>query len=346
LEKIDTAFHYIKDNIKWNGVNSLYVSSKYKNNFLKDHSGNSSEINLALVSLLKRIGINAYPVVLSTRDNGRLQQFSPSLAKLNYVVCYVKFGTVDMLLDATQEKLIPGILPKKCLNGNGWLIDDGNGFWIDLSPKHKYKVKQYTQIKLNKDNYFEAQVNRTHYDYAYLEWAEKINQYADQITYKSSLMDEFPSIDILTHTIKKDNSENLNSSELISVDMSNYVDEIDDEYIINPHPLTKFADNPFKSNTRKFPVDLNYQIEESSIIVLQLPDGYRVKKIPEPVNLKGLDGDLDFTFFCQENGANINIICKIKVNRSIFSEKEYHLIKSFFSTISDKYNDPIVLTKI
>ena len=346
IEKINIAYQYIKDNIKWNGSNSIYVSGSYRNNFSNDHNGNSAEVNLALVSLLNKADINAYPVVLSTRDNGLLMSFRPSLSKLNYVVCYVKFGELELLLDATQEELVPGILPKKCLNGKGWLVDKSYGFWVDLLGSNKLKSKQYVQIAMNDEGNFEATVRNDNYDYAYLNWVDDVKEHDNGKTYEAHLKDEFPDIDILEYIIKKDNKKALNSSESLVIDITNQVDDLGDEYIINPHVMAKYASNPFQSENRKYPVDINNIIDESTTVVVQIPQGYTAKDIPESINIKGLNDALSFVFLSQVVGSNVNINCKIEVTRTVFTEDEYHIVKSFFSEISKKFNESINLQKI
>lgn len=344
LEKIDAAYNYIRENIKWNQVNSLVASRGYRSNFEKNHSGNSADINLMLIGLLNKIGITTYPVVLSTRDNGLLREFTTSINKLNYVVGYIENGTTKMLLDATSDNLKPGILPEKCLNGKGWLINDNTGTWIDLVGAHKKKVKQYVQIALNEDGFFEAKVNETKYDYTYLDWVKVREQHHEEGAYLSHLRTVYPDLELLDYKVKKINAEKLNVAEVVTIDMSNNVDDLGDEFIINPYLLTKIVNNPFKLASRKYPLDLSSPIEESATIVLQIPDGYQVKTIPASVKLTGSD-DVSFTFLSQQTNGYLNISYKLQVNKSVFVDSEYAVFRQFHSQIVNKLNESIYLQK-
>ena len=140
--KVDTAFAYVRSQIHWNEQKRLYISDPDYNNFVKDHSGNSAEINLTLVALLNKMNIKAYPVVLSTRNNGKLLRYRPNISRLNYVVAYVQES--GMLLDAANASTVPGMLPDYCLNGEGLVIDDNSDElnWVSLTSNFKHLETQ------------------------------------------------------------------------------------------------------------------------------------------------------------------------------------------------------------
>ncbi len=82
---------------------------------------------MMLYQLLKKLDVRCAPVALSTRSNGALNQFYPTLYKLNYLVIRARGGDKDYLLDATDELLPAGMLPERCLNHSGRLIDNEDG---------------------------------------------------------------------------------------------------------------------------------------------------------------------------------------------------------------------------
>ena len=84
-EKFNTIIDYVKDNYSWNGIHGKYTS-KSPANFEKEKTGNSSEINLFTVGLLRSAGLQAHPVLLSTRSNGKIKMDYPLLDAFNYVV--------------------------------------------------------------------------------------------------------------------------------------------------------------------------------------------------------------------------------------------------------------------
>jgi hypothetical protein len=65
----------------------------------KDKTGNVAEINLMLTAML-RYGLNANPVLVSTRSNG-IAMF-PNRTAFNYVIAAVENGGNYTLLDASD----------------------------------------------------------------------------------------------------------------------------------------------------------------------------------------------------------------------------------------------------
>ncbi|MCK4500280.1 DUF3857 domain-containing protein, partial [Candidatus Babeliales bacterium] len=111
IEKGKYAYELVRKQIAWNNSKRLYAYKKLNYVFNTKKSGNCSEINLTLVALLDKIELKAYPVVLSTRDNGILSPLSPSIRKLNYVIASVEINGETYLLDATDRHVPFGVLP-------------------------------------------------------------------------------------------------------------------------------------------------------------------------------------------------------------------------------------------
>ena len=85
-EKLKAAYEKIKA-IKWNDVNNVTASTNSLGAVYKDKLGTSADINLMLIKLLQRLDFDVFPIVSSTRSNGQLSYISPSLNKLNYILC-------------------------------------------------------------------------------------------------------------------------------------------------------------------------------------------------------------------------------------------------------------------
>lgn len=69
--KLETIVNYIKSNYNWNGNYDKFAYKTIKD-FLKEKTGNSANINLFLYSLLSASGLEVYPVIISTRNHGKI----------------------------------------------------------------------------------------------------------------------------------------------------------------------------------------------------------------------------------------------------------------------------------
>src|SRR5690606_12665800 len=99
-EKTEAIFDFVKNRMTWNerygydtrdGVEKAYAN----------RTGNVAEINLMLVAMLRMAGLEANPVLLSTRKNGKAP--FPSRMRLNYVIASVMVDNKLQLLDATYK---------------------------------------------------------------------------------------------------------------------------------------------------------------------------------------------------------------------------------------------------
>ncbi|UOQ76128.1 DUF3857 and transglutaminase domain-containing protein [Hymenobacter sp. 5516J-16] len=95
--------------VGYSGTASLYARATPKR-VLETRQGNAAEINLLLVRLLREAGLEAQPLLLSTRSHGRIQTELPVLSQFNYVAAHVILpGNKELVLDATDPTL-----PRSC----------------------------------------------------------------------------------------------------------------------------------------------------------------------------------------------------------------------------------------
>ena len=103
LEKRMAAIHsYVNQHFSWNRLNSKYAQDGIKEVWEKQ-KGNSGEINLLLINLLKSADIDAYPLLVSERTNGKVTTDYPILDQFNKTLAYVQLGNKNYVIDGTDE---------------------------------------------------------------------------------------------------------------------------------------------------------------------------------------------------------------------------------------------------
>jgi hypothetical protein len=345
-QKIDEAYKYIRENIKWNGNEGDFASEFYRDAFKNSHTGNAADVNLMLIALLKKADITAHPVLMSTRSNGLLNQFSASLTSLDYVICYVEQGDVKMFLDACMRNGRPGILPKYCLNLHGLAIDNGYFQWLDLTNTKTYRKKQYININVAPDGEATADVTSTFDDYAFLEWMELYNEQGeDEQKMKNAIAGADAEL-ISEYKVTNVDKTKLNCQDKRSVDLAatEYFQQIGNEYIVTPFVMVNF-ENPFNAEKRLFPIDFTYPMNRQIIVSLALPDNMTIKELPKSVTLKPENGGAKFTYLCNQQGNKVMIKADLIVEKQLFSEGEYLSLKNFFSEVHKLMGAAIQLDK-
>lgn len=344
-EKIVIATGFIKDRIKWNGSERLFVSQELPSILNKEKIGNSADINLTLIILLKRMGIDVQTIVLSTVDNGILSFALPDTDKLNYVIGYVKSGDKVYFLDATESNLPAGLLPERCLNGRGRLIGENVNDWIDLTPKDKiFKEGIKSDLSLDPNGTFTGAITWTHYDYSAWSLRNKISNLDNEDDYLEKLSQDFP-------TLKIENLHLANLKEILanpvietfSIDMTGTIENFGNYFGLYPFQFGSDNENPFKSKERVLPIYFPYPINKINYVNLSIPEGHEFFDLPKPKKVLLPNNAGSFTFTVNSiTKTSINILYKIDIKKTLFLQEEYPGLRELYALISETLSAPIL----
>jgi hypothetical protein len=123
-------------------------------------------------------------------------------------------------------------------------------------------------------------------------------------------------------------------------------DEKEDIIYLNPMFGEGYKENPFKSATRFYPVEMPYAMDEIYNLQLEVPQGYVVDELPEQIIVKFNEKEEGiFEYRISRSGNNISLRSRITFKRSTFVPAEYEDLREFFSLIVKKHNEQIVFKK-
>ncbi len=130
-DKMIAIYDFVSKSMSWNKQYTVYVDKGLAEPFNK-REGTSSEINMIMIYLLKRAGLDAYPVLLRTNDLGMPETVYPVHNQFNHVIALVKIEGDTYLLDAIDPDKPYNILPEKDLNTRGWIVSKDDYGWVNL----------------------------------------------------------------------------------------------------------------------------------------------------------------------------------------------------------------------
>ena len=344
LQQIGMAYNLIKQSMTWNDRETFYIESTLKKAF-ETKTGNVADINLLLVTLLRELGYNANPVILSTRDNGRVMDSYVLLTKFNYVIAHVDMGGKDLLLDATALQTPVGILPIRCLNGQGRLIGKNGSRWVNLKSSYKEAETTLTNMTLNTDGTAKGDFSITHLGYNNIrerrkfvkEGKEKyIEEYKKKATNWQIDKTELENTDDMSNPFVR--KHDLTVNELATI--------AGERIYFNPIMYNPQKENPFKNPERKFPVDFGSLIEETHIVSYTIPAGYAVEEMPKSAKIALPEDGGKFTYIIgiSEEGK-ISISSKVMLKKTMYYAEEYEVLRKFYDQIVQKHAEQIVLKK-
>lgn len=332
----------MKSKVKWNGTYGKYTQNGIRTTY-KDGEGNVADINLMLVSMLRSQGVNATPVLLSTRNNG-IPLF-PSREGFNYVICSVQKDNDYVLIDATEQYSTNNILPIRALNWQGLLVEDSKtSRWIDLQPKIKSLESTMLNVKINDDYTATGKVAKRLTAYNAYFYREKyaIMTKEDQIKALEKDKGDLEIIELNVENIK-------NITEPITVkyeyELSDGIDEVGDKLYFSPLLFMAIKENPFKLEERQYPINFIIPYSDKYIVNIMLPDGYTIESMPQPEVLEFKDSNVKFTYLINQNGKYLQLKAQMDILNPLILPVDYKGFKAFYSKIVEKQAEQIVLTK-
>lgn len=342
-EKINTILNFVKNKVVWNENYGYYCPDGVKKAY-KNKSGNVAEINLMLTAMLRYAGLNANPVLVSTRSNGIA--IFPNTNAFNYVIAAVEADNKTILLDATSQYSAPNIIPVRALNWLGRLIRENKTTTdIDLMPQAQSKDIIALMAKIEDNGEITAKMRRNHFDYnAYL-FRENYGSVSED-SYLENLEKRYSGIEI-QDDYERSNFDDLSKPivENFSFKSNNTVDIIGDKMYFAPMWIFKLSKNPFTQEERKYPIDFVFPHLDKYNMNYTIPEGYEVESIPESLHLVFNENLASFKYLISKTETQIQLVVEFNINTPIVSETFYPELKEFFRKVVEKQNEKVVLKR-
>ncbi len=341
LQKAVAIHNYVKQNLEWDGTKDMLADPLKK--ILDAKKGTAGDINIALASMLDKAGIPVNMIILSTRDHGFIRKSYPMTKQFNYVVCEAMIDGKAVLLDATERFLPIDVLPERCLNGEGLRISTSQLKWIDLAPKAKSRTVVSAEMALDPAGTITGELAFLRYGY---DAGRMRREYASdgQETYLKNLFgdkgwhvesSEFEDMDAIDKATR----------EVHKLSIEEHATLAGDVIYVSPFITSQIKANPFRQDNREYPVDFGSPIEQIYTCKFTVPDGYQVDELPQSKVFAMPGNAAKFLFNVSQNNNTISITSNFSINKNLFLQDEYPLLKEFYNQVVAKQSEQIVLKK-
>jgi hypothetical protein len=342
-QKIGAIERYVKNAIQWDGFSRRYTTKPLRK-VLDDKKGNSAEINLLLASILNKAGFKVSPVLVSTRDHGFVRESIAVSSQFNYVVCLVVVDGKQVLLDATDKLLPAGVLPARCLNGRGFVVSKGGNFsWVELKSPIRSRNYFMTEMVLAQDGSMKGKIEAEHSGYYAQHERKEYLTSGEQDYVKSFVAGRSWTIEKSTFANTSEVTEPF--KETYEVSIEDQVTSAGDVIYVNPFLVLRMGENPFKLETRQYPVDFGSPIEHLLISKFTIPDGYTIDELPKSQLLKLPENAAKYMYNVTFTGNQVTLTSNLQINSSLFSQDEYPHLREFYNRVVAKQAEQIVLKK-
>jgi len=344
--KVSFLFNQVKTLMKWNGEKNWTSKDGIKKAW-QDKSGNWAEINMVLCRLLNQAGVKAYPMLASTRDNGKMFRNFPDIQQANKLVAYVEVSPSQYyVLDASGKYNNYNEVPFDLLNSYGLYLNKDQGIYDMVFLKNDNPVKQEVRIvadiKPDGTMVGTAQVNSFSYNKTN---ALQLYNQLDEQKYMQGLSDNDNNLKILSLKLQNAAVDSLPLTQEISFTLS--LPGTDDNYIyFNPNLFTGLHTNPFINERRFTDIDLGCNYLFSINGRYKIPGGYKIESLPknQVIAIPGDDISFRRTVFEQDGYIIVNYVISYK--KSFFFPKDiYYKVYDYFKKMNELLNEQVVFKK-
>jgi hypothetical protein len=339
VEKSQMIINYVKSNFGYNGRKTKYANQSAKD-FYANKSGNSAELNLFLLALLLEAGIPSKPIILSTREHGKIPNDYPFDHFTNYVIVGVDLDK-PFLTDATARQLTYKRLPIYCINDSGLILNgEDKTQWVVLENKIPSIDQSIIDIEVKPDELscdFTVKLNSTEYE-----------AFKQRLTFKDNtktILDHFEKIYDEVDEVITLNYETIEKPYSITLKGRTAIEQLGNKYLLNPLLFLPISYNEMTANKRTHPVEFEYLINKLFKSSVNIPTGYAFKgSAPDPISV---DNDLvTITLsYTLNSEKELIVLGNYMFKQNTYSVKDYTKIKSYIDLIVKEFNKAVIIEK-
>lgn len=333
--KAKKIIDYVKNSFEWNGNYGKYASQSAKE-FANKKKGNAADINLLMIALLNEVNIDAKPLILSTRNHGKIPMDHPFDHFTNYVIALVNTGS-PFLADGTEEFMPFHKLPIRCYNEKGLVVNkEDEPQWISL--KNNFLSKGKNAVKMSIDSLtlnIKTSVSIQSTEYEAFSARKKFKD--DTLNIKEYYSDKIGTINRTKTTGYK------RPTIPYSIFFEGYyeTEKLANNIVIRPFLNLPLAKNNLTQKKRAYPVDFNYPWEEEFESILPIPENFTLTELPKPYKLDNDLAEINLNYSLVDNILTSKGNYKFK--KAIYVESEYSRIKYYMDQVVKYFNQIIVL---
>ena len=338
LEKIQAIFDYVKTNITWNDYLGEYTDNGLRKTF-NEKTGNSADINLMLIAMLRKAGLDANPIVLSTLQNGIINYSFPSRSKLNYVIAGVTIGQDFYLMDATDKNSQINLLPIRAINDRGFMVTDKGMKEITLRNSTMSADKKSITADLKADGNLTGIYSSVRDNYFYMSDLADITN--DPKAFEKEYTEDynFEISDFKT----QDNKQNLIRHQFKFNDLK--VDVAGNKILFNPFLFLANTKHNLNLEQRNYNIEFGAPTTNTNTIKIKIPEGYKVESLPTEKQFTMPDQAGGYAYKVIEKDGFIIAQAQKIMPYSVLPAQYYKPLKEFLTNIINTELQQLILVK-
>jgi hypothetical protein len=347
-DKVTALYEYIGKNYQSKSFDIIGLTETIEN-ITKHRKGTPTELNLLLINMLRRAKVNAFPVAISTLENGYVIPYRVTVEAFDRILTVIENDDKTLtVIDAAAWPHPLGFLPEEDLNNEGLLLrDKENISWIPLQNKGLVRSAVQAELAMNTDGKLTGTVTFSETGYGAVTARTRIKD-KDAPTY---LREKFP--DLFTDgsftNLTIENLENWQEPNIkgsFGFEATGFSNVSGNKIYLNPSLGFGWKENPFKNPIRKFNIELGVPRTNVYSFVYTIPKGYKVEEAPKGAKMTFGENGLIFEYFTDLTPESIKITIRRSIRQPYILVEHYADLQQFYGNIVSKLEEQVVLTKI
>ena len=309
--------------------------------------GNTRQISWLFWALARAAGLDAYPVMVATRDRYFFNHLAMNPTELNSDVVLVKMDGNNLFLDPGVPFTPFGLLPWYETSVEALSLDKNGGTWLD-TPNSRG-----TDSSIDRHGTFQLDhgtlTGKVTVTYTGLEAAwRRLDERSEDAAARRKFLEEDLQEDISSGSdVKLTNNPDWDSWDTplvveYDVEIPGWAAPAGRRAMF---PIGIFGANEshvFEHATRVHPIVFDYCYHKTDDVTVNLPPDWTVENIPKPsvLDLKGLV--FEETVESQQHA--LHVTRKLARNASVVRAAAYDSVRNFYQTVRKADEDAVVLS--
>lgn len=350
FDKVRAVYYWVQNNIKYiafeEGINGFVP--RQPSAIIKKRYGDCKDMASLIYSMLKSIGITSYLTWVGSRDLPYKYSEFPSSSCDNHMITTYKYNGKTYFLDATNSFLpIDGVasftLGKEVLVN----IDENNFEVLQMNvpdPAYSFLMDTtYISIEGRKlvgdcqaiiGGYYQQMIQPILMSYP----KDKVDKAIGSITEKGNNSFKVLDGEIINLTDREKPTELI-----FDFEVDNYVTALDNEIYVNMVIERDISFGEIKKN-RTSPFEFEFKSSDNYTVILEVPEGYKIKTIPENKSYKS--DVVDFSVTYKADGDEVMMTLLLDIKTLMIQPKDFAAWNAYISASKNAMSQSLVLIKI
>ena len=310
--------------------------------------GDCKDMASILTEMLNAANVPAYFTWIGTRDMP--YQFSkvPLPLVSNHMICTIKLNDQYVFLDGTDPTCIFGLPSAGIQDKEAMIALNDKEYKILKVPvidKNQNTLVDTTWLNLNQ-NGIKGKIKRSLKGYLSMDIFGKL-MYWSKKDIKADMKNEFVrgsnkfQLDTFTVASKTKNDE---ISIYVDFNLPDYAKKIGNEYYLNLNLFKFYQNGQIDYPRRKIPVDYSYESSRKYVIILKIPDGFKLTYLPPS---KSYFNDVwGFNMKYEQKGNEVILTQEFDTNTLSLTNDKFDKWNKVLENLFPLYKETLSLTKI